>query len=72
MSRAVAWVGTWMTLGNLAGAHIAAIYADVTRYFVYAIIAAAVALAVWIGLRVRAARKRRAVGPIAPPARRSH
>jgi len=57
---AVAWVGTWMTLGNLAGAHIAAIYADVTRYFVYAIIAAAVALAVWIGLRLRAARKRRA------------
>jgi membrane protein DedA with SNARE-associated domain len=57
---AVAWVGTWMTLGNLAGGHIAAIYADVTRYFIYAIIAAAVALAVWIGLRLRAARKRRA------------
>ena len=49
-----------MTLGYLAGAHIAAIYADVTRYFVYAMIAAAVALAVWIGLRLRAARKRRA------------
>jgi membrane protein DedA with SNARE-associated domain len=57
---AVAWVGTWVTLGYLAGDHIDAIYADVTRYFFYAVIAAAVALAVWIGLRVRAARRRRA------------
>jgi membrane protein DedA with SNARE-associated domain len=57
---AVAWVGTWISLGYLAGDHIAVIYADVTRYFVYAVIAAAVALAAWIGLRVRAARQRRA------------
>jgi len=57
---AVAWVGTWVSLGYLAGDHIATIYADVTRYFVYAAIAAAVALAVWIGLRVRVARQRRA------------
>ncbi len=57
---AVAWVGTWVSLGYLAGDHIEAIYADVTRYFVYAIAVAAVALAGWIGLRVRAARKRRA------------
>ena len=32
------------------------------QVLVYAVIAAAVALAVWIGLRVRAARKRRAAG----------
>ena len=51
-----------MSLGYLAGPHIAAIYDDITRYFVYAMIAAAVALAAWIGLRVRAARKRRAAG----------
>ena len=57
---AVAWVGTWIGLGYLAGDHIAVIYADVTRYFVYAVIVAAVALAAWIVLRVRAARQRRA------------
>jgi len=57
---AVAWVGTWISLGYLAGDHIAAIYADVTKYFIYAVIVAAVALAVLIGLRVRAARRRRA------------
>jgi membrane protein DedA with SNARE-associated domain len=57
---ACAWVATWISLGYLAGDHIEAIYTDVTRYFLYVIIAVAVALAGWIGLRVRAARKRRA------------
>jgi membrane protein DedA with SNARE-associated domain len=56
---AVAWVATWISFGYLAGDHIQAIYTDVTRYFLYVIIVAAVGLAVWIGLRVRAARKRR-------------
>ena len=60
VAGAVAWVGTWIGLGYLAGDHIAVIYADITRYFIYAVIVAAVALAVWIGLRVRAARRRRA------------
>ena len=60
MLGAALWVGTWVSLGYFAGEHITAIYTDVTRYFVYALIAAAVALAVWIGLRLRAARKRRA------------
>jgi membrane protein DedA with SNARE-associated domain len=57
---AIAWVATWVSLGYLAGDHIEAIYTDITRYFIYAVIAAAVALAVWIGLRVRASRRRRA------------
>jgi membrane protein DedA with SNARE-associated domain len=57
---AVAWVATWISIGYLAGDHIEAIYTNVTRYFLYVIIAAAVLLAGWIGLRVRAARKRRA------------
>lgn len=57
---AVAWVATWISFGYLAGDHIQAIYTDVTRYFVYVIIVVAVVLAGWIGLRVRAARKRRA------------
>jgi membrane protein DedA with SNARE-associated domain len=62
---AVAWVATWVSFGYLAGDHIAAIYADVTRYFIYAVVVAAVALAVWAGLRVRAARKRRAAAAAA-------
>jgi len=57
---AVAWVATWISLGYLAGDHIEAIYTDITRYFIYAVSVAAVGIAVWIGLRVRAARKRRA------------
>lgn len=61
VAGAVAWAATWVSLGYLAGDHIAAIYTEITRYLIYAVIVAAVALAVWIGLRVRAARKRRAV-----------
>jgi len=57
---AIAWVATWISLGYLAGDHIEAIYTDITRYFIYAVSVAAVGIAVWIGLRVRAARKRRA------------
>jgi hypothetical protein len=53
-------VTTWLSVGYLAGDHIEAIYTDVTRYFLYVVIAAAVLLAGWIGLRVRAARRRRA------------
>lgn len=58
---AVAWVATWVSVGYLAGDHIGAIYTDVTRYFIYVIIAVAVAIVAWIGLRIRrgrAARKR--------------
>jgi membrane protein DedA with SNARE-associated domain len=57
---AVAWVGTWVSIGYFAGDNIAAIYADVTKYFVYVIIAAVVVVAAWIAyrLRGRAARRR--------------
>ena len=57
---AALWVGTWVSIGYFAGQHITTIYNYLTRYSFYALIAVAVALAVWIGLRVRAARKRRA------------
>ena len=57
---AALWVGTWVSIGYFAGQHITTIYDYITRYSFYALIALAVALAVWIGLRVRAARKRRA------------
>lgn len=56
---AAAWVGAWITIGYFAGDHIAAIYADVTRYFIYVIIAAVVALAALIALRVRHRRAAR-------------
>jgi membrane protein DedA with SNARE-associated domain len=46
---ACAWVATWLTLGYVAGDHIAAIYADVNRYFLYLLIVLVVLLAVYIG-----------------------
>jgi membrane protein DedA with SNARE-associated domain len=58
---AVAWTGTWVSLGYLAGDHIAAIYADVSRYALYVAIAAVIVIAAWIALRLRQrARTRRA------------
>jgi len=50
---AVAWVAVWVTLGDLAGDHIAAIYGDVTRYSLYALIALVVVLAAYIAVRLR-------------------
>ena len=55
---AAAWVGTWVSLGYFAGDHIEAIYTSVSRYALYAVIAAVVLLAVWIAMRLR--RRRRA------------
>ncbi len=45
---AVLWVGTWVSLGYLAGSHIDAIYHDTTRYSYYVLIALAVMLAAYI------------------------
>ena len=64
---AAAWVGTWVSLGYFAGNHIEAIYAGVSRYALYAVIAAVVLLAVWIAMRVRRRRKAPAT-PEAEPA----
>jgi len=50
---AVTWVGTWVSIGYFAGDNIAAIYADVTRYFVYVVIGAVVVLAALIAYRLR-------------------
>jgi membrane protein DedA with SNARE-associated domain len=50
---AVAWAGTWVSLGYLAGDHIDTIYRDVSRYALYVLIAAVLAAAVWIWLRLR-------------------
>jgi membrane protein DedA with SNARE-associated domain len=54
---AALWVGTWVSIGFLAGQHVTAIYNAVTRYSLYATIIAVIALAVWIGFRVRKHRR---------------
>jgi membrane protein DedA with SNARE-associated domain len=62
---ACAWVATWVTIGDMAGDHIDTIYADVNRFSVYVLIAAAVLLAAYIVRRV--VRRRRAAGPRVSP-----
>jgi membrane protein DedA with SNARE-associated domain len=57
---AALWVGTWVSLGYLAGNHIGTIYSYITRYSYYALIAAAVLLAGYITRRVL--RRRRSEG----------
>lgn len=66
---AVAWVGLWVSLGYLAGDHIATIYSDATRYSLYVLIALVVLLAAYIGFRlVRRQRQHQA----SPPAKSAH
>jgi membrane protein DedA with SNARE-associated domain len=55
---AALWVGTWVSLGYLAGNHIDTIYHYFTQYSYYALIALAVLLAGYIARRVL--RRRRA------------
>src|SRR6266571_1029388 len=57
---AALWVGTWVTLGYLAGNHIDAIYHDITRYSYYLLIALAVVLAAYIARHILRRRRRRA------------
>jgi membrane protein DedA with SNARE-associated domain len=55
---AVAWVGTWVSLGYLAGDHIEAIYTDISRYALYVVAGGVVLLAAWIAVRMRRRRSR--------------
>ena len=55
---ACVWVAVWLILGEVAGDHIATIYADLNRYFLYVLIALVVLVAGYIGLRLL--RRRRA------------
>jgi membrane protein DedA with SNARE-associated domain len=64
---AVLWVAVWVSVGYLAGDHIAAIYHDVTRYLLYVLIALAVAAAALIGRHVLQ-RRRTAVVAAGRPA----
>jgi membrane protein DedA with SNARE-associated domain len=54
---AALWVATWVSVGYFAGQHIIAIYNAITRYSLYAAIVAVIAIAVWVGLRVRKHRR---------------
>ncbi len=57
---AALWVGTWVSVGYLAGSHIDTIYNYITRYSFYALIALVVVIAALIArhlLRRRRARK---------------
>jgi membrane protein DedA with SNARE-associated domain len=63
LAGAAAWVGTWVSVGYFAGNHIEAIYNDVTKYALYAIIIAVVLLAAAIVVRLRRRRAARARVP---------
>ena len=65
---AALWVGTWVSVGYLAGSHIDTIYHRITRYSFYVLIALAVLLAAYMARRVlrrkrRAAPTREQAGP---------
>jgi membrane protein DedA with SNARE-associated domain len=57
---AALWVGTWVSLGYLAGNHIDTIYHDITRYSYYLLIALAVVLAAYIARHILRRTRRRA------------
>jgi membrane protein DedA with SNARE-associated domain len=55
---AALWVGTWVSLGYLAGSHIGTIYHYITQYSFYVLIALGVLLAGYIAWRVLRRRRR--------------
>jgi membrane protein DedA with SNARE-associated domain len=57
---AALWVGTWVSLGYLAGSHIDTIYSRITKYSFYLLIALAVLLAAYVAWRVLRRRSRAA------------
>jgi membrane protein DedA with SNARE-associated domain len=57
---AALWVGTWVTIGYVAGNHIGTIYHYITNYSLYALIAVVVLLAAYIIMRVLRRRRRSA------------
>jgi membrane protein DedA with SNARE-associated domain len=60
MLGAALWVGTWVTAGYFAGHHITTIYDDVTRYALFAAIAAVALVIAWIARHRLRRRRRRA------------
>src|SRR5207253_6209616 len=58
---AALWVGTWVSLGYLAGNHIGTIYHYITLYSYYSLIALAVLIVGYIVWRLRRRRRRLAL-----------
>jgi membrane protein DedA with SNARE-associated domain len=63
---ACAWVATWVTIGYVAGDHIASVYGDVNRFALYVLIALAVLLAGYVVRRLARRRRHRAATPEDP------
>jgi len=64
---AALWVGTWVSIGYLAGSHIGSIYSYITRYSYYALIVAGLVVVALIArhlLRRRRARQQSVPGPV--------
>ena len=64
---AALWVGTWVSIGYLAGSHISSIYSYITRYSYYALIVAGLVVVALIArhlLRRRRARQQSVPGPV--------
>jgi membrane protein DedA with SNARE-associated domain len=57
---AALWVGTWLTLGYLAGGHIGTIYHYINLYSYYALVALVVVVLAYIVWRLRRRRRGRA------------
>jgi membrane protein DedA with SNARE-associated domain len=55
---AALWVGCWVSAGYFGGQHITTIYGYTTRYSLYALIALAIGVAIWIALFIRKRRRR--------------
>jgi membrane protein DedA with SNARE-associated domain len=62
---AALWVGTWVSLGYLAGNHISTIYHYITLYSYYVLIALAVVLVGYIAWHIRRRRRRREAAAVA-------
>jgi membrane protein DedA with SNARE-associated domain len=69
---AALWVGTWVSLGYLAGGNITAIYHAITLYSYYVLIALAVLLVGYVTWRVRRRRRRRRTPAAATRADEKH
>jgi membrane protein DedA with SNARE-associated domain len=62
---AALWVGTWVSVGYFAGAHITAIYDAITRYSLYAAITAAAVIIGWLAFHIRKRRRAKAAAAAA-------
>jgi len=69
---AALWVGTWVSLGYLAGQHIATIYHHITVYSYYALIAVAVLLVAYIAWRMLRRHRATAAASTASGADETH